>query len=148
MTMNVDIKKIVTNILAIDKGINERWNKGDVDGALESYSEDVTYFDPLTEKRLEDKKAVDAYFRQFFEGKLNILRNEFLNPQVIISEDGDLAVLSYNLINFVADGNGGEKPGKTWNSTQIYRFIDGKWRVVHANWSFTRHPAAMQGLMT
>jgi len=145
--MNADASKIAETVLALERSINERWNKGDVDGALERYSEDVTYFDPLTEKRLEGRKDVEAYFRQFFEGQLNILRNEFPNPQVIVSDSGDLAVLSYNLLNFIDDGQGGEKPGTPWNSTQVYRLIGGEWRVVHVNWSFTRHPAAMQGLM-
>lgn len=145
--MKADINKITQTILALELGINERWNKGDVDGALELYSEDVTYFDPLTETRLEGRKVVEAYFRQLFEGKLDILRNEIPNPQVIVSDGGDFAVLSYNLVNIIPDGQGGEKPGTTWNSTQIYQRIEGQWRVVHVNWSFTRHPAAMQGLM-
>lgn len=146
--MKADVNSIAETILSLERGINERWNKGDVDGALAMYSEDVTYFDPLTEMRLDGRKVVEAYFRQFFEGKLNILRNEFPNPQVIVSDGGDLAVLHYNLLNIVPDGQGGEKQGTPWNSTQVYRLIDGQWRVVHVNWSFTRHPAAMQGLMS
>ena len=146
--MKADVSTISETILSLERGINERWNKGDVDGALEMYSEDVTYFDPLTEMRLDGRKAAEAYFRQFFEGRLNILRNEFPNPQVIVSDGGDFAVLTYNLLNFVGDGQGGEKPGTPWNSTQVYRLIDGQWRVVHVNWSFTRHPSAMQGLMS
>jgi ketosteroid isomerase-like protein len=67
---------------------------------------------------------------------------------VILSNGGDLAVLHYNLVNIVPDGQGGEKQDTPWNSTQVYRLIDGQWRVVHVNWSFTRHPAAMQGLMS
>ena len=146
--MTTDAAKITETILPLERGINDRWNKGDVDGALQMYSEDVTYFDPLTEMRLDGRDAVERYFRQVFEGKLDILRNEFPNPQVIVSEAGDLAVLHYNLSNFVADGQGGEKPGTPWNSTQVYRLIDGQWRVVHVHWSFTRHPAALQGLMS
>lgn len=145
--MKTDVSKISQTILALEQGMNDRWGKGDVDGALDIYCEDVTYFDPITEVRMEGRKAVEAYFREFFEGKLNVLRNEIPNPQVIVSDGGDLAVLSYNLFNFVGDGHGGEKPGTAWNSTQVYRLIDGQWRVAHANWSFTRHPAAMQGLM-
>lgn len=143
-----DNRRIAETILTLEQAINERWNKGDVDGALDMYSEDVTYFDPLTETRLDGRKAVEAYFRQFFEGKLNILRNEFLNPQVIVSAGGDFAVLSYNLVNILADEQGAEQQGTLWNSTQVYRLIGDQWRVVHVNWSFTRHPAALQGLMT
>jgi ketosteroid isomerase-like protein len=146
--MNVIGHLVAEALVASERAINERWNRGDVDGALEAYSEDVTYFDPLTERRLEGRKVVGVYFRQVFQGKLNIRRNELPNPQVIVSDGGDMAVVNYNLINIVPDGAGGEKTGTPWNSTQVYRLIDGKWRVVHANWSFTRHPAALQGLMT
>lgn len=52
-----DISRISETIIALERGINERWNKGDVDGALERDSQDVTYFDPLTETRLEGRKA-------------------------------------------------------------------------------------------
>ncbi len=146
--MKTDHSKITETILSLEQGINERWNKGDVDGALEMYSENVSYFDPLTQTRLDGRKAVEPYFRQFFEGKLNILRNDFPNPQVIVSEGGDLAVLSYNLQNFLDDQHGGEKPGTPWNSTQVYRLEGGRWRIAHVHWSFTRHPAAMQGVMS
>lgn len=146
--MQIDQKVNSETILKIEHSINERWNKGDVDGALEAYADDVTYFDPMTEKRLDGKKVVGPYFRQFFEGKLNILRNEYSNEQVIVSDNGDMAVATYNLLNFVRDENGNEKAGTKWNSTQVYRLIDGIWKVVHVNWSFTRHPGALQGLMS
>ena len=146
--MGDDKNKISADILASELAINERWNKGDVDGALEAYTEDVTYFDPMTERRLEGRTAVEAYFRALFEGRLNILRNDLPNPQVIVSDGGDLAVATYNLLNFIPDGNGGEKPGAIWNSTQVYRLVDGKWRVAHVNWSFTSLPAVMQSMMS
>ena len=103
--MNGNAKEIAATLLAIEREINERWNKGDVDGALDVYSDDVTYFDPMTETRLEGRKTVEAYFRQFFEGKLNILRNDFLHPQVIASEAGDMAVVTYSMrsINHVLE---------------------------------------------
>ena len=51
--MKADVSKITATILALEKNVNVRWNKGDVDGALALYSEDVTYLDPLTEVRLD-----------------------------------------------------------------------------------------------
>ena len=138
---------IADAIIALELAINERWNRGDVDGALDAYTDDVTYFDPLTERRLDGKPAVEAYFREVFEGKLNILRNELPNPQVIVAAGGDMAVATYNLFNMVPDGDGGEKPGMNWNSTQVYRLVDGAWRVAHVHWAFTRLPAAIQGVM-
>jgi ketosteroid isomerase-like protein len=132
-------------ILALERAALDRWNSGDVDGQLEHYSEDVTYFDPLVEVRIDGRARVAAYFREFFAGKINIPRCELLNPQVIVSDE--LAVLTYNLLNYVRGADGAEKAGTRWNSTQVYRRVNGQWRVVHVNWSFTRHPAAMQSLM-
>ncbi|WP_156377246.1 MULTISPECIES: YybH family protein [unclassified Sphingopyxis] len=146
--MATDKSGITQTIIDMELAINERWNRGDVDGALEAYTDDVTYFDPLTERRLDGKPAVEAYFREMFEGKLNILRNDLPNPQVIISDGGDMAVATYNLFNFVPDGAGGEKGGMTWNSTQVYRVVDGNWKVAHVHWAFTRLPAAIEGIMS
>jgi ketosteroid isomerase-like protein len=63
---------------------------------------------------------------------------------VSVSDGGDLAVLSYNLNSFVADEAAGEKLRVAWNCTEVYRRIEGSWRIVHSHWSFTQHPAIMQ----
>ena len=47
--MKADVTKITETILGIERSINERWNNGDCNGYLETYSEDMTYFDPATE---------------------------------------------------------------------------------------------------
>lgn len=146
MSLNTTNNEVAEAILTLERGALERWNRGDVDGCLEIYADDVTYFDPITAQRLDGRAAVEKYFRAFFEGKLDITRYELLGPQVIV--DGDLAVLTYNLENYVRAVDGTEKNGTPWNSTQVYRRIAGRWRVVHAHWAFTRHPAATQGLMS
>lgn len=135
-------------LIKSELAINETWNKGNVDGALGAYADDVTYMDPMTEKMLVGKKEVEAYFRKFFEGKINIHRNNFLNEHVVVSNDESMAVISYNLNNYVLDENGNEKPGAKWNSTQVYRLINGVWKVVHVNWSFTQHPAVLQSMLS
>ncbi|URJ47246.1 nuclear transport factor 2 family protein [Paenibacillus polymyxa] len=61
----------------------------------------------------------------------NIIRSEYLNPDVAVSEAGDLAVLSYNLHNYVAGEDGQEKLQKCWNTTEVFRLINGEWRTVH-----------------
>jgi ketosteroid isomerase-like protein len=143
--VTTDVHSPTETILARERAALDRWNSGDIEGLLEYYSEDVTYFDPLVETRIDGRTKVAAYFREFFAGKINIPRCELLNPQVIVSDD--LAVLTYNLLNYVRGADGAENAGTRWNSTQVYRRINDQWHVVHVNWSFTRHPAAMQGLM-
>jgi ketosteroid isomerase-like protein len=143
--MHSDTDEIIETILALEHGALERWNKGDVEGCIELYAEDVTYFDPITESRIDGLPKVAEYFRTYFAGKLDIPRYEILNPQVIT--DGTWAVLTYNLANYVVSEDGFETAGTPWNSTQVYRRTGDQWRVVHVHWSFTKHLAAAQGLM-
>lgn len=143
--MDTEANKTTETILALERASMECWNRGDIDGTLGHYADDVTYFDPLTEVRYDGKAKVAKYFRDFFAGKINIPRYEIPNPQIIVG--GDVAVATFNLKNYVRGKDGTEKAGTPWNSTQVYRRSEGQWRVVHVNWSFTRHPAAMQGLM-
>ncbi len=144
--MNVDTGSITEAILALERAALDRWNKGDVEGCIELYADDLTYFDPITETRLDGLPAVAEHFRAFFAGKIDIPRYEIRNPRVVT--DGDLAVLSYNLVNYVRGPDGAETLGTPWNSTQVYRRTGDTWRVVHVHWSFTKHPAATQGLTT
>jgi uncharacterized protein (TIGR02246 family) len=139
MHTNTDIHKIIETILSLERSALDCWNKGDIEGQLRYYAEDVTFFDPLTATRLDGWPAVAEYFRTFWAGKVRIARSEILNPQVI--SDGNLAVLSYNLVNYVHAADGSETEGTRWNSTQVYRRTGGQWRAIHVHWSFTRHPA-------
>lgn len=146
MDTNTDMHKITETILSLERSALDCWNKGDIEGQLRYYAEDVTYFDPITATRLDGWQAVAEYFRTCWAGKVRIARCEILNPQVIT--DGNLAVLSYNLVNYVHDADGSEMEGTRWNSTLVYRRTGDQWRGVHVNWSFTKHPAATQGLAT
>jgi ketosteroid isomerase-like protein len=144
--MNRDNQQITETILELERGALERWNRGDVEGCLEIYADNVSYFDPITAKRMDGLADVSDYFRQVWAGKLDIPRYEMLDAQVVT--DGSQAVLSYNLVNYVRAQDGTEQEGTRWNSTQVYRRTGQQWRVVHVHWSFTRHPAATQGLDT
>lgn len=137
--MTTGIDTIAATILSLERGAAERWNKGDVEGPLELYADNVSYFDPITATRLDGRQAVAEYFRSLWAGKVRIARYEVVNPQVITG--GKLAVLTYNQVNYVRAEDDSENVGARWNSTQVYRLIDGQWRVVHVHWSFTNHPA-------
>lgn len=141
--MKADVNKIIENILDLERAANERWNKGDCTGYFDIYSDELTYFDPATEKLLIGRQAVESHIRKLYRNP-HIIRSEYLNPEVTVSNDGNYAVLGYNLRNFVADEAGGEKLLTSWNSTEVYRLTDGKWRIVHSHWSFAQHPAIMQ----
>src|SRR3954454_14133556 len=66
-TMTSDVSKITQAILDIERSINERWNNGDCSGYIETYSEDVTYFDPATDKLMVGRKAVEDHIRRLYK---------------------------------------------------------------------------------
>jgi len=132
-----DVKKIGETLLNLERSLNERWSTGDCHGYLNNYHEEISYFDPVVEKLLVGRDSVLEHLLKLYKNP-HIVRNEYLNPHVIVSDGGDLAVLSYNLRTFVADEKEGEKLLRAWNSTEVYRLIDGEWRIVHSNWALTQ----------
>jgi ketosteroid isomerase-like protein len=88
---------------------------------------------------------VEAHIRGLYKNP-HIIRSEYLYPEVTVSDDGQMAVLSYNLRNFIVDEAGDEKIHTHWNSTEVYRRSSEQWRIVHSHWSFVQLPAIMQNL--
>ena len=145
--MQTNTDTVVETIISLERQALDHWNRGDVEGQLKFYADDVTYFDPITATRIDGWPAVADYFRTVWAGKVNIPRYDMVNPRVVAGPD--LAVLSYNLVNYFPAPEGSEIVGTRWNSTQVYRRTGDQWRVVHVHWSFTKHPAfdnmAVQG---
>jgi len=125
-------------IVALERRALDRWGRGDPAGFLELYAADITYFDPLTATRIDGHQAMVDYYRPWV-GKIHVTRYEMLNPNVVV--DGDLALLTYNLVNYISDAKGRESVGTCWNSTTVYRRRNDNWKTIHSHWSFTRHPA-------
>lgn len=122
-------EKDVQSILAIERGALERWAKGDVNGFLEASDPEVNYFDPLLDARLNGLPALRAFYSQV-QGKVQIDRWEMIDPKVVVS--GDMAVLTFNFVCY--------SKGRTmrWNTTEVYRRKNGRWKIVHTHWSLTK----------
>jgi len=52
-----------------------------------------------------------------------------------------MALLTYNLVNYIQDAEGVETVASCWNSTTVYQQLSGEWKTIHSHWSFTRHIA-------
>lgn len=126
------------HIITLERAALDRWGKGDPGGFLDLYAREITYFDPVTALRVDGHPAMTEYYRPW-TGKISIRRYEMLNADVIVG--GDMAVLTYNLVNYIADQTGAESVGSRWNSTTVYRRTGDTWKAIHSHWSFTRHPA-------
>ena len=102
------------------------------------YAPDITYFDPVTATRIDGHQAMVNYYHPWV-GKIQVDRYEILNPQVVV--EGNMALLTYNLVNYLWDAQGVESVGSCWNSTTVYQYRSSAWKAIHSHWSFTRHAA-------
>jgi ketosteroid isomerase-like protein len=71
----------------------DRWGRGDTQGPLDLYAEDVTYFDPLQNKRVDGRAAMKTLY-DALAGKIKIQHYDMIDPKV--QRTGDAAVLTYN----------------------------------------------------
>lgn len=134
--MSVDKTEISKTVLELEKSFNERWSAGDNKGYLDKYAEEISYFDPVLKDLVVSRDKVIAHIESIYSNP-HIVRSEYLNPAVHVSDSGDFAVLAYNLNTYVRDDSGQEQQLRAWNATEAYRLIDGAWRIVHSNWAFT-----------
>jgi len=117
-------------IIALEKAALEEWNKGNPSEYLAIYAEDITYFDPFQEKRIDGLDKMTAFYESL-RGKGSVERYEMIDPKVQATTD--MAVLSYNLNSYAGD------TVYKWNCTEVYRLQeDGKWKIVHNHWSFIK----------
>ena len=121
-------------IIGLERAALDRWGKGDPQGFIEVYAPDVTYFDTMSERRVDGLAAMKELLLPL-TGKIKIEHYEMLNPRV--QRYGDAAILSYNLISHTRAPNG-EARAVRWNSTAVYARHQGQWKIVHSHWSLTK----------
>ena len=126
---NTDISD---TIIALEKRALEKWNKGDPTGYLDLSAEDVTYFDPAIEQRLDGLDNLKKYYEPI-KGQVNVSKYEMINPKVTTTNN--MAVLTFNLHSYKDD-----KVFK-WNCSEVYRLEpNGQWKIVQTHWSFFIKP--------
>ena len=124
-------------VLTLERAALDRWGKGDPGGYLELCAPDVTYFDPFVAKRVDGFDAIEQYYAPV-TGKISVDRFEFVNPHVKVS--GEIAVLTFNLVDHIRGADGVESIGTRWNVTEVYQHSAGEWKIVHAHFSYTERP--------
>ena len=121
-------------IIALERAALDRWGKGDPRGYLDTYAPDVTYFDPMQDKRVDGRAALKELYGPL-TGKISIDHYEMIGAKV--QQRGDVAVLTFNLVSHATRPTG-EPVIVRWNSTEVYARSQGRWRIIHSHWSFTR----------
>jgi uncharacterized protein (TIGR02246 family) len=130
---------VAGHIISLERAALDRWITADPDGYLSLYAKDATYFDPYREKRANGLDELNMHLGAVRGVKLPFTepRYEMIDPTVTI--DGDVAVLTFNLVNYGKPlGSTEEKVLARWNATEVYRAMDGVWRLIHTHWSFTQ----------
>ena len=59
-----------------------------------------------------------------------------IDPKV--QRHGYSALLTFNLVSYIALPDGKERAVARWNSSELYGHVDGKWRIVHSHWSYIK----------
>ena len=120
-------EELSATIIALEKAALEKWNQGDPSGYLDLSADDVTYFDPSLEQRMDGLENLRNYYEPA-TGKISVDRYEMVNPNVTATNG--MAVLTFNLFSYI--GSDVHK----WNCTEVYRLErDGQWKIVHTHWS-------------
>jgi ketosteroid isomerase-like protein len=123
-------EKLAETIIAMEKAALEEWNNGNPSGYMNIYADDITYFDPSQEKRIDRLENIRTYY-EGFRGAIHVDHYEMIDPVVQVADS--TAVLSYNLIS---------RSGNTiyhWNCTEVYQQQPNKqWKIIHNHWSFVK----------
>ncbi len=116
-------------IIDLERTALDRWGKGDPSGFLEICAQDVVYFDPGREMRIDGKEALSEYYESI-RGLVSVERYELLNPLVQLI--GEAAVLTFNYVSY-----GGSEDAYCWNCTEVYRRTGDSWEIIQTHWSYT-----------
>ena len=125
-------------IIALERSALDRWITFDPQGYLDLSAPEVTYFDPMRDKRIDGLETLKVLLEPIkqFKGAITEPRYEMIDPKV--QQYGDVALLTYNLTNYGRLSGGPEAVLARWNSTEVYARVGETWRLVHSHWSYTK----------
>jgi len=117
-------------VVDIERSALEQFGRGDIDGPLELCDEEISYFDPFVERRIDDRTALGTHYEKA-RGTPQYDRAELVGPRV--QAFGDTAILTYVLVTS-ASPDIGSAPTR-WKVTTVYHRRDDRWRVVHSHFA-------------
>jgi uncharacterized protein (TIGR02246 family) len=131
---------LLEELVRLERAALDRWITLDPDGYLDLFAPDVTYFDPTTERRIVGLTAMQTRLAPMktMKAPFSDPRYEMIEPRV--QRHGDVALLTFNLINYGKLADGAERELARWNSTEAYARVEGRWRIIHSHWSYIQPP--------
>jgi ketosteroid isomerase-like protein len=137
--------RVLQELVALERSALDRWIHLDPQGYFDLQAPEVTYFDPFTERRVDGQDALQVRLAPVKNLKLPFTdpRYEMISPKV--QRHGDMALLTFNLVNYGKLPDGPERVLSRWNSTEVYRRIGGTWRIIHSHWSLIQPEVKQPG---
>jgi ketosteroid isomerase-like protein len=120
---------VARQIVALERGALDGWQKGNPDALLEISAPEITYFHVMTAQRLDGLPAVRALF-EGYRGRPLFDSYEMADPKV--QSSGDTAILTYILVRHIGTVT------TRWNATQVYCRKNEGWRIIHSHWSVAK----------
>jgi len=132
------VDPLLKELVALERSALDRWITLDPQGYLDLYAPEITYFDPSTEGRIDGLEAMQKRVAPMRSMKLPFKdpRYELIDPRV--DRHGDVALLTFNVVNYGKLPDRPERVLSRWNSTEVYRRINGKWKIIHSHWSYIK----------
>jgi hypothetical protein len=118
---------LLSTLVSLEQVALARWCRGDPSGYLEISAEEVSYFDPFLNHRIDGRPALGAYYESL-RGQVSADRFEILSPSV--QQLGNAAVLTFHCVCYPKD-----RPPVAWNSTEVYRRCQDGYELLHSHWS-------------
>src|SRR6185503_5219922 len=104
---------VAETVIALERSALDRWGKGDPEGYIEIYAPDVTYFDPVQERRIDGLDALKNMLAPY-TGKIRVDRFDMIAPAV--QRHGEVAVLTFNLSSHRTQPDGTDAVVARWNA--------------------------------
>ena len=132
------MESVSEEVIALERSALDRWIGANPDGYLERAAPEITYFDPNQERRIDGLEALTSLLAPIKGVQLPFTepRYEMIAPKVQLY--GDMALLTFNLVNYGKLGGQTESVLTRWNSSEVYRRVDGRWTLVHSHWSYVK----------
>lgn len=97
------------------------------------------HIDPFQEKRVDGRDDLNARLAAMRGMTLPFTEPRYDMIDPLVQVEGNLAVLTFNLVNYgKPSGSAVEAVLARWNASEVYREINGAWRIIHTHWSFTQ----------
>jgi ketosteroid isomerase-like protein len=130
------VDRLLEELVALERSALDRWIRLDPQGYLDIFASEVTYFDPFTETRVDGLDAMQVRLAPMktMESPFADLRYDMIDPTV--QRHGDVALLTFNLVNFGKLPDAPERVLARWNSTEVYVRTGGTWKIIHSHWSY------------